>query len=210
MLALKCKGRHKGKVKIYLNEINKGHDGFSELDTIYSVVSQQFSQTNMSNLIKLENLSFGRPNLFDSLNYYFFILFKKSHLKNWTNYYQTLVARFEILSRQLLLEECTRETLINLAKYPSDHFISYILNLFSGRQFHVQYFINLVLLEQHSACAWNFYTNIDIDYVSRNLLKKDIELVKALKVFERCKREGVGKEFATSVPSFINFKRILI
>jgi hypothetical protein len=208
-LALKCKGRHTGKIKIYLSEINKGHDGFFELDRIYNVVFFQSSLSDILYLTRLENLSFGRHNLLDSLFYYFTLLFRHD-FENSSNYYQMTLVRFEFLSKQLTQTEYLRDTLINLSRYPNDHFIAFILNLFCQKQLHVQHFIKYVLKEKNVTSTWDFYTNIDINYVTRDLLKKDIELINALKKFEKCKFDGLETVFANYVCRNVRFKEILI
>jgi hypothetical protein len=207
LLGLQSEGRHSGKVAIYLNEINKCHDGLDELQTIYSVITT-VSMDNASYLDALRDLVFG-GDLLDSLYNYFSILHER-HLESWSNYYQAVLIRFGNFSKQLLPYREDRDTLIRLSKYPNPHFISYILSLFCGKGYHVFTFIGVVLLGQDITTIWQFYSGLDIDFVTISLLKKDIELIRAIKVFEQCKDNGLKKVFEKRIPSFINVKAILI
>jgi hypothetical protein len=207
LLGLQSEGRHSGKVAIYLNEINKCHDGLDELRTIYSVITT-VSMDNAAYLDALGDLAFG-GDLLDSLYNYFSILHER-HLESWSNYYYAVLIRFGNFSRQLHLvrEDC--DTLIRLSKYPNTHFISYILSLFCGKSHHVYTFISVVLLGQDISSIWQFYSGLDIEFVTKSLFKKDIEVIRAIKVFEQCKDDGLKKVFEKRIPHFINIKAILI
>lgn len=206
---LQSEGRHSGKVKTYLNEMNKGHDGLYELKIIYSIITT-VSMQPANYLDALGDLAFGYFDVLDPLFNCFSFLHNR-YLENWSNFYQAVLIRFNFFLDQLLSNMEDHEILIRLSKYPNEHFISYILNLFSEKKYHVDTFLSVIVFGHDLHSLFQFYSGIDVDYITRSfVIKKDADLIRAMKVFERCIFNGIDRVFTKQLSPFVNVKTILL